>query len=226
MLATDWLVLVRTFDTCIQVMICDSVVNGIGVTTCMSWPKQLAFVLSIVSIVLCCIICQFDCYTSPRISSLSLLGGEAGFYKDALLKRFVDTLCRSDCIISLSSHPWYITTNRTAAIIWIIVIFMLHSCKNIRLNLTRDDSLRRRYKVECLSVLKSAIYLDCIVLVSLIDVDECDTSNDTSTCSQHATCTNTQGSFICECDNGYDGNGFTCTGIFIGSSTEYTLLSR
>ena len=44
----------------------------------------------------------------------------------------------------------------------------------------------------------------------LSDVDEC--SSDTDDCSDLATCTNTDGSFVCECVAGYTGDGVTCTG--------------
>ena len=44
-----------------------------------------------------------------------------------------------------------------------------------------------------------------------IDINECDTSP----CSSDATCSNTAGSFQCTCNNGYSGNGITCTGIMI-----------
>ena len=43
-------------------------------------------------------------------------------------------------------------------------------------------------------------------------MDEC--SDGTHNCSQ--TCTNTEGSFICGCNGGYelDGDGATCNGMF------------
>nr|XP_033815553.1 mucin-4 isoform X2 [Geotrypetes seraphini] len=40
------------------------------------------------------------------------------------------------------------------------------------------------------------------------DVDEC--SAGLSRCDKKATCTNTLGSYICSCNKGYKGNGFTC----------------
>ena len=33
-------------------------------------------------------------------------------------------------------------------------------------------------------------------------------------CDSNATCTNTLGTYTCECDAGYIGNGFICQGIF------------
>ena len=41
-----------------------------------------------------------------------------------------------------------------------------------------------------------------------LDSDECQSSP----CHSNATCNNTNGSFICTCNSGYSGDGFTCTG--------------
>ncbi len=43
----------------------------------------------------------------------------------------------------------------------------------------------------------------------LVDVDEC-ASNP---CDQNATCTNHDGSFACECNSGFSGDGHSCTGM-------------
>ncbi|XP_072042492.1 uncharacterized protein [Amphiura filiformis] len=45
--------------------------------------------------------------------------------------------------------------------------------------------------------------------VSNCDTDECATGTDN--CDQHAACTNTVGSFTCECNTGFTGDGVTCT---------------
>ena len=42
------------------------------------------------------------------------------------------------------------------------------------------------------------------------DLDEC--LNDTDICDEHANCANTDGSYTCECDKGYSGDGYSCTG--------------
>ena len=45
----------------------------------------------------------------------------------------------------------------------------------------------------------------------LIDVNEC--NNVPSVCHQNATCTNSEGSYSCQCGNGYSGDGkINCTG--------------
>jgi len=40
------------------------------------------------------------------------------------------------------------------------------------------------------------------------DIDECDTPG---VCGDNATCNNTIGSFLCECNLGYSGDGFVCS---------------
>jgi len=47
-------------------------------------------------------------------------------------------------------------------------------------------------------------------LFAQLDINECSTNN--GGCDIQATCRNTIGSFTCECNNGYQGNGFNCTG--------------
>ncbi|CAH1230750.1 FBN1 [Branchiostoma lanceolatum] len=49
------------------------------------------------------------------------------------------------------------------------------------------------------------------------DIDECSTG--VHNCHQHATCNNTVGSYRCECNSGYAGNGRTCTALCLGSTT-------
>jgi len=43
-------------------------------------------------------------------------------------------------------------------------------------------------------------------------VNEC--LNGENNCSPNATCENTQASFTCTCNDGYDGDGVDCNGTF------------
>ncbi len=47
-------------------------------------------------------------------------------------------------------------------------------------------------------------------LLSLADVDEC--SQDSPPCDVNANCTNIEASYICQCNEGYEGDGVNCTG--------------
>ena len=42
-----------------------------------------------------------------------------------------------------------------------------------------------------------------------LDTNECVPD---SPCHANATCNNTEGSYLCTCDSGYSGDGFTCNG--------------
>ena len=55
--------------------------------------------------------------------------------------------------------------------------------------------------------------LDSRFNVFALDQDECLSDP----CTSQSTCENTIGSYLCTCDHGYTGNGFTsCTGSKIG----------
>ena len=45
------------------------------------------------------------------------------------------------------------------------------------------------------------------------DIDEC--TEETDNCDDNAICTNTDGSFTCECESGFSGNGVQCDGKII-----------
>ena len=42
------------------------------------------------------------------------------------------------------------------------------------------------------------------------DINEC--QENTDTCHDNATCSNTEGSFDCQCKQGYTGDGINCAG--------------
>ena len=50
--------------------------------------------------------------------------------------------------------------------------------------------------------------LRCLNVV--VDIDECTTN--THNCDPDASCINTDGSFNCTCNQGFSGNGTTCSG--------------
>ena len=53
------------------------------------------------------------------------------------------------------------------------------------------------------------------------DVDECALQ---SPCDHNATCTNSPGSYTCTCNEGYTGDGRTCTGRYFLVALAYYIL--
>ena len=51
-----------------------------------------------------------------------------------------------------------------------------------------------------------------IIINPLLDINECDESTDN--CDSNADCSNTIGSFMCQCKIGFSGDGVTCTGEY------------
>lgn len=45
----------------------------------------------------------------------------------------------------------------------------------------------------------------------VVDVDEC-ANVETNECDSNALCTNTEGSYVCRCFKGYEGDGRNCIG--------------
>ena len=56
-----------------------------------------------------------------------------------------------------------------------------------------------------------SLVLEHIDSVAIPDINECTTGTDN--CDTNADCTNTPGSFTCACNQGYSGDGLTCTGM-------------
>ncbi|HIN85897.1 MAG TPA: hypothetical protein EYN06_05390, partial [Myxococcales bacterium] len=54
-----------------------------------------------------------------------------------------------------------------------------------------------------------------------VDVDECAATE--SPCDKNASCSNSEGSFECECKTGYDGDGTTCSPILLGALSISTV---
>ena len=46
--------------------------------------------------------------------------------------------------------------------------------------------------------------------ISGLDIDECGVGN--NQCHEDAHCTNTEGSYVCACLPGFQGDGYNCTG--------------
>ena len=68
--------------------------------------------------------------------------------------------------------------------------------------------------VDSLTAVTSFLWLQMeerikIIKTMILDTNECQTG---SPCHSNAICNNTDGSYICTCDSGYSGDGFTCSG--------------
>ena len=72
---------------------------------------------------------------------------------------------------------------------------------------TLDTSLGKSRLVE---VTKSYARLLVTTIFSCADKDECECGLDD--CDENANCTNTEGSYMCTCREGYCGDGRYCTG--------------
>ena len=53
--------------------------------------------------------------------------------------------------------------------------------------------------------------IKCKYICGFSDIDECKGNH---SCQVNATCTNTNGSYVCVCEPGFNGNGQSCTGEF------------
>lgn len=66
------------------------------------------------------------------------------------------------------------------------------------------------------------LYILTLVIIPPVDIDECDPATYLShNCHQNATCTNTEGSFTCACNKGFQGDGRSCQ----SKTTTITLVS-
>ena len=52
----------------------------------------------------------------------------------------------------------------------------------------------------------------CKIFLFPLDVDECSTGN--NSCHVNASCTNTDGSYECDCISGFSGDGYNCSSKF------------
>lgn len=58
-----------------------------------------------------------------------------------------------------------------------------------------------------------------LIIIVHLDEDECGTGN--NTCDPSAACVNTHGGFNCECEDGWHGDGFSCSGKHIINLKTY-----
>ena len=67
----------------------------------------------------------------------------------------------------------------------------------------------------------------CYVVSNFIfvDVDECYKNLD-NCASNTARCINTEGSFLCRCNDGYSGNGTVCEGKFLSGCKKFKFLKE
>ena len=55
------------------------------------------------------------------------------------------------------------------------------------------------------------MFLLSMLSLFILDIDEC-SDNSLNDCHVNATCSNNNGSYVCSCNNGWTGNGFSCSG--------------
>ena len=62
----------------------------------------------------------------------------------------------------------------------------------------------------CRFCLQTVCWLESFTKIkNFADIDECNFDN----CHENASCSNTPGTFVCNCASGYSGNGLLCTGL-------------
>ena len=60
-------------------------------------------------------------------------------------------------------------------------------------------------------MIESIVFSEHCVIFLFIDINECAVNTDN--CHVNATCTDTAGSFTCQCKTGFTGNGVSCVGM-------------
>ena len=64
----------------------------------------------------------------------------------------------------------------------------------------------------CQKSIRIFLFTFCLIL---LDTDECE--DERNECNDNALCTNTEGSYVCRCLEGYQGDGKTCIGRALSS---------
>ena len=65
--------------------------------------------------------------------------------------------------------------------------------------------------ISCILPFRSYVFINWNRLIIISDKDEC-ASREQNECDPNALCTNTEGSYVCRCLRGYEGDGKTCEG--------------
>ena len=73
------------------------------------------------------------------------------------------------------------------------------------------NTKKRKNFFESEVILKVTNMMKCKYICGVSDIDECKGNH---SCHVNATCTNTNGSYVCVCEPGFNGNGQSCTGEF------------
>ena len=92
----------------------------------------------------------------------------------------------------------------------------------ISVNAWKDMSYKTRRSVlvsfQCLSIMPLKF---TIMYFIKLDIDEC--NEGTSLCDTNAKCINTNGSYECICNSGYEGSGLTCRSKLYGNYKKITI---
>ena len=67
-------------------------------------------------------------------------------------------------------------------------------------------------------IFKVTNMIKCKYIYGFSDIDECKGNH---SCHVNAICTNTNGSYLCECQPGFNGNGQSCTGEYSLSAIKF-----
>lgn len=82
----------------------------------------------------------------------------------------------------------------------------------VRINIIYLISLLKRFDGKIALLCGSCVCAFLVVLqLYFPDIDEC--SLDPSSCDAKASCTNSRGSYSCDCKRGFTGNGTACEGM-------------
>ena len=73
------------------------------------------------------------------------------------------------------------------------------------------NDYQSNHSTETPFIFKVTNMMKCKYIYGFSDIDECKGNH---SCHVNANCTNTNGSYLCECKPGFNGNGQSCTGEF------------